>query len=129
MTAVVLAVLVFSLIAASAASLGGVTTADLGADTEVVASCDEDGVDVDFGTPAYSDTSGVYEVDSVTVSGIADACLGAAIAVTVADVSDASLGEGSGTVVADATDDNTATVSITPADAELVEKVAVVISG
>ena len=49
LTAVVLAVLVFSLIAASAASLGPITVNDdLGASTAVVSSCDTDGVTVDL---------------------------------------------------------------------------------
>ena len=79
-TAVVLAVLVFSLIAASAASLGGITTADIGAEVDVVASCDTDGVTVSFGT-TFDGTE--YVVDSVTVSGIDAPCIGQDLSVTL----------------------------------------------
>ncbi|HIE21361.1 MAG TPA: hypothetical protein EYP73_02025, partial [Acidimicrobiia bacterium] len=74
LTAIVLAVLVFSLIAASAASLGGITTADLGADATVVAACDTDGVDVSYNTRYSPGAPGNYEVTSVVVSNIASAC-------------------------------------------------------
>ena len=73
LTAIVLAVLVFSLIAASAATLGGITSAGVGADTTVVAACDSDGVDVDY-TYSYSVALNGYEIDTVDVSDIADAC-------------------------------------------------------
>ena len=44
LTAILLAALAFGLIAASAASLGGINSSDLGADASVVAACDTDGV-------------------------------------------------------------------------------------
>lgn len=124
LTAIVLAVLVFSLIAASAASLGGITTDDLGADVDVVASCDSDGVTATFGT-SYDATSGEYLVDDVTIGGIAGACLNQAIEVTLTDSGDTALGTYSGTVTGGSeTLTTTDTVS-----AEAVEGIAVVISG
>ena len=66
LTAAVIAVFVFSLISASAASLGGITApTELGADEAVVAACTSGGVTVDF-TAAYQ--NGEYQVDDVTVS-------------------------------------------------------------
>ena len=71
--ALTIAVLAFALIAASAASLGGINSADVGADTTVVTSCDTDGVDVEF------------RWRRVIVTGIADACLGQQISMTISD--------------------------------------------
>lgn len=66
LTAAVIAVFVFSLIAASAASLGGITApTELGADEAVVAACTSGGVTVDF---AATYQNGEYQVDDVTVS-------------------------------------------------------------
>ena len=73
-TAVIVAVFVFSLIAASAASLGGISAGGVGADAEVVASCDTNGVDVDFAY-AYNATTQQYDITGVDVSGIADLCV------------------------------------------------------
>jgi hypothetical protein len=128
--AVVFAVLAFSLIAASAATLGGISTDDVGADAALVASCDIDGVSVSFGTPTYNGTTGDYEVDTVTVTGIDDDCLGDDISVALTDGSLAALGEGSGNVAVGTADNNTAIVNIAPpADAEAVTRVVVTITG
>lgn len=75
---------VYAVTVALAASLGGVTTVDLGADGSAVASCDTDGVSTDY---SIGFTSGSYKVDTVTVSGIADACDGQTLYVTLADSS------------------------------------------
>ena len=48
---------------ASAASLGGVESANLGSSATVVASCDTDGVTVDYST-AYDSASGTYLVNT-----------------------------------------------------------------
>lgn len=58
---------------AMAATLGGITTNDLGADTSVVASCDSDGVVVDY-TTAFDAANEIQEVTHVVVSGIDAAC-------------------------------------------------------
>ena len=127
MTAVILAVLVFSLIAASAASLGGINTADLGADATVVASCDTvGGVDADYNWTYTPGAPGFFDVDDVVVSSIDAACIGYTIEVTLGDGSSI-LGTGTGTVAG-----ASITVAITPSgtevDAELVTELGIVIS-
>lgn len=67
---------------ASAASLGGVQSTSLGSSATVVASCDTDGVALDYST-AYNAESGTYVVNSVTVDKIADACKGQMIEVSL----------------------------------------------
>jgi hypothetical protein len=119
MLAVVLGLLVFSLVAASAASLG-VNTASLGAGTEIVASCD-DAVDIAF-TTGYS--GGEYVVTEVVLSDVSDACDGQDVWVQL--TADAGT-LGSGTAQAD--DSGTVTVPVGASSAEAVTGVAVVISG
>ena len=69
---------VFAAVFGAAATLGGITTEDLGADSNTVASCDTGGVDTSY-TVVYSGTE--YEVTEVTVSNIAAACDGQDITV------------------------------------------------
>jgi hypothetical protein len=82
--AIVFAVLAFSLIAASAATLGGITTdPGVGAEsTTVNASCDSTGVHASFGT-TWDSAQARFEVSSVTVSEISDACVGQQITVVL----------------------------------------------
>lgn len=123
LTASVLAVLVFSVMAASAASLGGINTADLGADATVVASCDTDGVDLDYTLSYVPGAPGNFEVATVVVTNINVACNTYAIDVSLGDGA-TELGSGSDTVAAGG-----ATVTISAGvDAELVTEVGVVIS-
>jgi hypothetical protein len=58
---------------AMAATLGGITDENLGADTTIVASCDTDGVSVDFNT-AFDAAAAKMEVVTIDVSGINAAC-------------------------------------------------------
>lgn len=74
----------FSVFGAFAATLGGITSDDLGADATVVASCDTDGVTVAYNV-SYDTTDDRYEVDSVDVTGIAAGCIGQTISVTLAN--------------------------------------------
>ena len=92
LTAVVLAVLVFSLIAASAASLGGIAVPNgPGADAVTVnAACDiNDAPDAAPGTEnlaaSFRTTWDVaeYVVDQVTITGIDDTCVSQRISVTL----------------------------------------------
>ncbi len=87
--AVILAILAFGLVAASAASMT-VTSGTVGAGTGLVATCDN-AVDVDY-------TFTGANVTGVTVSGIAAACDGKEIAVALLDgaVPPAPLGSGAG---------------------------------
>ncbi|QIK68134.1 hypothetical protein G7072_18925 [Nocardioides sp. HDW12B] len=112
----------FGAVTASASSLGGVDTTDLGTSASVVASCDTDGVGVDY-TTAYS--AGSYRVTAVKLSGIAATCAGQDVTVTLFDGSDVSLAEKAG-----ANSGATQTLTLTaPVSAEAVEGVAVVIAG
>jgi len=123
---VLLGIAAFGLAAASAASLGGLTSSSLGADNGAVTSCDTDGVTIAYGTPAYDATSGLYKVSTVTVGGIALGCSGKTVAVTLSDATNGSLGSGSAVIGAAAT---TANITLsTPANAKLVVGAAAVIS-
>lgn len=109
---------------AMAASLGGLSAQQLGANTTVVAPCDTNGVTLAY-TTGYNPTAGRYDVTSATVSGIAAACIGQTLALTLADSSFAALGSGTATVTG-----ANQTVTFTPSvDAEAVVRAAVVITG
>ena len=114
----------FGLAAASAASLGGLTSSSLGADNGAVTSCDTDGVSIAYGAPAYDAASGVYKVSTVTVSGIAVGCAGKTVAVTLSDAANASLGSGTAVIAG-----TSASITLSaPANAKLVVGAAAVIS-
>ena len=123
-TAAMLAVLGFSLMSASAASLGGVVnSADLGAETEAVAGCDIDGITIDFTTGYNAATA---EFDLVTVEiGDLDGCDAHSIGVEAYDSTGGSLGNSSGTVVGNV--DATYSAFI-PARVEDLHGVAVVVN-
>ena len=83
-------------ILASAASLT-VTGNTLGAGTTTIASCDTDGVALKYGhtyLPGITAAQGQYRTSSVSVTGIAAACVGKAISVTLKDAAGLSLGGG-----------------------------------
>lgn len=83
---------------ASAAQLT-LTSGALGAGTTVVASCDNDGVTVRFGTTFQASAKG-YAVSQVKLTGVADACKGQAVTVDLlsADPADAAAGTSLGQV-------------------------------
>lgn len=83
-TAVLMAVLAAAVSAAFAASLGGLDTRQLGADVEVIGSCDTDGVSVDFAY-GFSPAAGGYTMNSVALSEISEACDGQIVVVWLAD--------------------------------------------
>ena len=60
---------------AMAATLGGITTNNLGADTSVVSSCDSNGVEIDY-TTAFDAANAVQEVTAVVVTNIDAGCSG-----------------------------------------------------
>ena len=66
-------VLSAGLVGASAATLGGLTGGGLGADDQIVAACDTDGIAVGY-TTAYSATAQTYQVTAVNFTGVAPAC-------------------------------------------------------
>ncbi|WP_134738376.1 hypothetical protein [Nocardioides sp. 503] len=132
----------FAAVVGSAATIGGISSDDLGADTSVVASCDTDGITVEYDT-SYVASTGVYEVSSITLGGIDVDCATQAVAVTLGGANgDPELGEATGTLP-NATDLGTAgnehvltfgttaagPPAVTGVDAEDVQQIAVVISG
>jgi len=118
------AVVVFGGLLAMAASLGGVTADNLGADNSVIASCDTDGVTTTF-TVTYDATDARDEVTAVVVGGVDASCAGQNLTVTLTDGSDVSL---DATTVVAVSGSNTVAAT-TPAAAELVENVHIVITG
>lgn len=87
------AALAFSAVFAMAASLGGITSTNVGADNTAVASCDSDGVSTSY-TTAWDATDGRYEITSVTVGGVSDTCDGQTMAVTLTNLAGAQIGTG-----------------------------------
>jgi len=125
LTAVILAVLGFSLMSASAASLGGVAnSADLGAETKAVAGCDTDGITVDF-TTSYNPATAEYDLAAVEIGDL-DGCDTQAIGVEAYDSTGGSLGSSSGTVVGNVDATYSAVIIVR---AEDLHGVAVVVNG
>jgi hypothetical protein len=117
------AVGVFGALVASAATLGGLDSVQLGADQTVVTSCDSDGVGLAY-TTAYDATSNAYKVTDVTMTDLEEGCFGSDFQLTLSDGT-AVLVEATGKVA-------TATQVVTlPAavDAEAVSAAALTISG
>jgi len=108
---------------ASAAQLN-INSASLGAGTDVVASCDADGVAVGFETEYGTAT---YNATDVNVTGIAAACAGQDIRITVTDGGTAVGAEIVGSVPVGG---GTFTAPLSVAyDAELIDGVSIVIHG
>lgn len=84
LTATLTGVVVAGVVAASAATLGGLSGATLGADDAVVAGCDSDGVTVGY-TTGYNSAEQTYEVSAVSFSGVAAACHAKSASVTLSD--------------------------------------------
>jgi hypothetical protein len=123
--AVAVAIGGFGVLTAAAASLGGLTSASLGADQTVVASCDTDGIALAY-TDAYDALSNTYKTTAVTISGVATPCVGKTYKLTLSDGT-VSLGETSGTVALTTGSD---VITLTaPVDAHSVTKAALVITG
>lgn len=112
-----------SAVTASAASLGGVTASSLGADSAIVASCDTDGIGVDY---AVTYSAGVYKVTDVKLSGVNAACNSLKYSVSLADGTNASLVNASGTLSVTA---GAASLAVTPVSANSVQLGSLVISG
>lgn len=67
--------LAFAIVVAAAASLGGITSSDMGADDKVVASCDTDGVTSSY-TTEYASAVPASGWTRSPVGGLNDACDG-----------------------------------------------------
>lgn len=103
-------VTVFGAVVASASTLGGITPDKLAAQDAVVAACDTTGVTTSH-TSAWDSTDKRYEVTSVTVKGVADACDGQTLKVTLADSAGVSLVEGTLTIPTSVAVDHAVTIS------------------
>ena len=127
--AVALAVVgVAGLTLASAAQLN-INSESLGAGTEVVASCDETGVDVGFTTAWDATNNDGYNASAVSIENIDDTCAGQEIAVTLLDGTTV-IEEFTGTLPALAAWTGTFSDTLTTAyDAELIDGVSIVIHG
>lgn len=123
LSAVVVAVLAFGMISASAATMG-VNSSDLGAGVDTTAACDGDGVTVGNWTTAYSQVDNEFRITGYTVSGIDAACDTLGISIELVDSGNASLDAQTGTV-------SGTSYAVTGIDesAASVEGVAVVIAG
>ena len=110
--------------AASAASLGGLSSTSVGANDVVVAACDSDGVSIAY-TTGYNATASKYQVTAVTLSGMDAACSGKTADLTVKGTSGTSLASGSITVSGTS---GSITLS-TPVAAESILGASVIISG
>jgi hypothetical protein len=113
------------LTAATATSLGGLSSATLGATNGAVRSCDTNGVRLAY-TNAYDPAAHLYVTTAVTVSTLNRACRGKSLTLTLASATSA-LGTGTIPVLANATT-QTVTMS-TMANAKLVTLAAAVITG
>jgi hypothetical protein len=92
--AIVAGIAVFAAVSASAATLGGLTTGDVGANSNTVAGQLTQGVNVSF-TTAYDSTLGGYKVTGVTLTanGTEKFPANGAIALTLKNTSGTSLTE------------------------------------
>jgi hypothetical protein len=83
----------FGAVMAMASTLGGVTPDVLGAEDSPVVSCDTNGVATSYPS-VWDATDDRYEVASVTVEGVDDACDGQTVKVTLTDNGGNALSEG-----------------------------------
>lgn len=131
--AVALGVMVFAMVFASAAGLGGTTVGQVGAEADIVAACDTTGVNVDF-TTAWDGTAGEFVVTEVVLTNLGDTtaneCNGHSATVSVSTF-DAITGGYTdiGTASIDPIDGSAADVPLVPAvNAEAVDHIAIIIT-
>jgi uncharacterized membrane-anchored protein len=117
---------VFGSLYAMAASLGGITSSKVGADSTVVASCDTDGVTTAY-TTAWDATDKRYEISAVTVGGVADTCDGETLSVSLTDSTGAQIGTGTVAIPTSVATSFAVTMS-TASSAKLTEGVNVLIT-
>lgn len=87
-------------LAASAASLGGLTVQNLGANNAVIAACNGGtGITITGWDPSYSvATSGAFNVSQLLIQGATASCSGHPYKIVVANSAGTSLGSGTGTI-------------------------------
>jgi hypothetical protein len=114
----------------AAATLGGLQADQLGADDAQVESCDTNSVNASFETELLDNR---WKVPTVTVSGIADLCIGQTLELFLTQGGTAIAGTTASAVIADdvaSVDDNPTNLTITtPPLAEDVDDIHIVISG
>lgn len=115
---VIAAVGIFAAVFGAAATLGGINSDNLGADTSSVASCDTDGIDVGWVTD-FDATD--FTVTSINLSGIAVECEGQTVSVALNGVE-------IGSSLLGATGSESLSLT-TPVTAESVGDIAVLITG
>lgn len=125
--AAVVAVAGFGSVYAMASSLGGVTSAKVGADNVAVAACDTNGVTTAY-TTAWDATDEVYEITAVTVTGIDNACDGQTVSISLTNSSGAQIGSGTTSIASDVLVTSQAVTLSTAPSAKLTENVHVLIS-
>ncbi len=126
--------LVAGVFAASAASLGPLTSTSLGTTANVVAACQTTGLGVNWGGSVYAgsgtatDTSGsTFNAPTLTLTGVAAPCVGKSIKVVVADAAGVSLATETGSPVGVSP---STSVNLSPAvDTKKVYQVTVTIYG
>lgn len=111
-------VTVFGATFAMAAGLGGLTSGKIGAANATVAACDTDGVTSSY-TSGWDATDGRYEISTVTVGGVNDACDGQTLSVTLTGTGGASVGSGSITIPTAAATSVAVSASVPPAAADV----------
>jgi len=114
------------LVGASAATLGGLSSGGLGAEDQVVAACDTDGITVGY-TNTYSATAQTYQVTAVNFTGVNAACNGKAASVSLRNTT-TNLGTTNVPSITVATGAFSVTLAA-PVTASLVNGISVVISG
>lgn len=120
----VAAVIVFGGVFAAAASL--IMSADqVGANNATIGVCDSDGVTTSYAN-AWDATDGRYEISTVTVKGVADACDGKTLKVTLTNSAGTDIGSGSLAIPTSAVVDHVVTIS-TPPSAKDSENIHVLI--
>ena len=124
--ALIVSLMVFGSLYALAASLGGITSDSVGADSAVVASCDTNGVTTAYVT-GWDATDERYEITSVTVGGVADTCDGRTMSVNLTDPTGAQIGSGT-LVIPTSVATSFAVALSTAASAELTEGVNILIT-
>ena len=124
--ALIVSLMVFGSLYAMAASLGGITSDSVGADSAVVASCDTNGVTTAYVT-AWDATDERYEITSVTVGGVADTCDGRTLSVNLTDPTGAQIGSGTFVIPTSVATSFAVAMSTAPS-AELTEGVNILIT-
>jgi hypothetical protein len=126
MIAILAGLLVFASVFAMAASLGGITSTEVGADNTVVAACDTDGVTTSYAT-GWDAVDKRYEITSVTVGSVSDTCDGDTLSVTLTNAAGDQIGTGSLAIPTSAATSHVVALS-TASSAKLTEGVHVLIS-